>query len=801
MRLKISIVVLATLAMLAGAPISSAQRTTATFAGIVTDPSGAVLPGAEIQIVNEGTSARMQQLTGETGEFVFNFVPVGTYTLTIGMPGFKTYESPGIPLGAAQNVRRTYTLEVGSINDNVTVTGEALMVNTISPEQRFSLDTLEVTSLPMINRNITNILSIGSGLTRGEATSNGFGGNRFRLNGLGGTSMSVTADGTDAAGHPGEGSLSGYGSFNKIDVMSSESVTEAQIVKGVIPAEYGSAMAGNISLIMRSGSNEWHGSLFHRYEGSLFSARNPVVAREPNSVWNQFGGSIGGPIKRDRIFFFFAYEGYRQRTSVATTPLVPTPYFRDIMMTSLPFPETRTLLDYYPLPNQAYAPTDLLARWVGSGIRQNDDDHFDVKADYLVGGGTFSLTFSGGHPDQIQANLQPLNPQIVKVTSRRANASYVIGRGRWVSSSRVGYNQNYQDKYEKFWLERDPNRTATIPGWTHISAISFPGMTGLNREARNWGMIPSWSVDQQISLVRGTHSLKFGGNFNLVQGGTPDSESGLVTYQTLQDLMRNEPASVLFNGGQPVFWSRMVNFGFFVQDDWRINRKLVLNLGLRNDRYGHYGPHTRYDSQPAGLFNFDGLIDATNFIWGPARDPEKPFESDSLSLGPRFGFAYTADSDGDFVLRGGFGVNFQSFDLQSYETQVTRPDIPRSRTFTRAEAAALGLKWPFYNGDIAGIVEADAKARPQLASATRDNPHTKPPYAMNYTFGIQRALSSSLVLETAFVGTRGVKFNMTRQANQIDRITGLRPNPNDIQVNYIDNSQQTNFNSWQTSLR
>jgi hypothetical protein len=286
-----------------------------------------------------------------------------------------------------------------------------------------------------------------------------------------------------------------------------------------------------------------------------------------------------------------------------------------------------------------------------------------------------------------------------------------------------------------------------------------------------------------------------------VQGGTPDSESGLVTYQNLQDLMRNEPASVLFNGGQPVFLSRMINFGFFVQDDWRINRRLVLNLGLRNDRYGHYAPRTRYTSQPAGLFNMDGLIDAVNFIWGPARNPEKPFESDSLSLGPRFGFAYTADSQGDFVVRGGFGVNFQSFDLQSYETQVTRPNIPRSRTFTRAEAAELGLKWPFYNGDIADLVEAEAKARPQLASATRDNPHTRPPYAMNYTLGIQRALTSSLVLETAFVGTRGVKFNMTRQANQIDRITGLRPNPNDIQVNYIDNSQQTNFNSWQTSLR
>jgi len=793
--------VLAGLLLVTMADPSLAQRTTATFAGIVTDPSGAVLPGAEVQMVNEGTSAVTQQLTGETGEFLFNFVPVGSYTLKIGMPGFKTYEGRGIPLGASQNVRRTYVLEVGNITDNVTVTGEAPMVNTLSPEQRFNLETLEVRNLPMINRNITNVLTVGSGLTKGEATANGFGGNRFRLNGLGGTSMTVTADGTDASGHPGEGSLSLYGSYNKIDVMSAESVSEAQVVKGVIPAEYGSAMAGSVSLIMRSGTNQWHGSLFHRYEGSVLSARNPILAREPNSVWNQFGGSLGGPIKRDRAFFFFAYEGYRQRTTVATTPIVPTPYFRDIMMRSLPFPETKIMLDYYPLPNQPYAPTDLLARWIGSGVRQNDDDHVDFKTDYLVGGGNFYLTFSGGHPYQVNANLQPLDPLIVNVKARRASANYVIGRGRWTSSTRAGYNQNFQNKYEKLWLEKNPAKPETIPGWQSVPTISYPGMTGLNREKRNWGAIPSWSLDQQVALLSGTHSWKFGGSLNLIQGGTPDSESGLVTYQNLQDLMQNEPASVLFNGGQPAFWSRMVNFGFFLQDDWRVNRKLVLNLGARYDRYGHYVGYTRYDSQPAGLFNMDGLIDAVNFAWGPPRDPLKPFENDNLSIGPRFGFAYTADSRGDFVVRGGFGVNFQGFDLQSYETQVTRPFIPRTRTFTRAESAALGLKWPFYGGDIADRVATEARARPQLASATRDNPQTKPPYAMNYTLGFQRALTSSLVLESAFVGTRGVKFNMTRTGNQIDRITGLRPNPNDIQVSYIDNSQQTNFNSWQTSLR
>jgi hypothetical protein len=140
---------LATLVLIAAASVGLAQRTTATFAGIVQDSTDAVLPGAEAELINEGTSAPLQRVTNETGEFVFDFVPAGTYTLRIRLPGFRTYESRGIVLGAAQNVRRTYTLEVGAVTDSVTVTSEAALVKTLSPEQA-NLDTLQIANLPML---------------------------------------------------------------------------------------------------------------------------------------------------------------------------------------------------------------------------------------------------------------------------------------------------------------------------------------------------------------------------------------------------------------------------------------------------------------------------------------------------------------------------------------------------------------------------------------------------------------------------------------------------------------------------
>jgi carboxypeptidase family protein/TonB-dependent receptor-like protein len=800
MTLNARIIAVAALVALMLSGVSYGQRTTATFAGILTDPSGAVLPGAEVQLINEGTNAVTTQLTSEIGEFLFDFVPAGTYTLKISLPGFKTYESRAIPLGAAQNVRRPYALEVGNVTDNVTVTGEAPLVNTLSAEQRNSLETVEVNVLPIANRNITSILDIASGLTKQE-TTDGRSANRFQLNGLGGSTMSVTANGVDANGNAGAMQLSGYFGFTKISVMSTESVAEVQIIKGVIPAEYGSALSGNLSLITKSGTNEWHGSLFHRYEGSVLSARPQFLTSKNNSVWNQFGGSLGGPIKKNRDFFFVAYEGYRQRTSLPVNVSVPTPRFRDIMLTSLPYAETKLLLDYYPLPNQPYASDALLATFIGPGPKEADDDHVDAKVDTLLASGNLSLAYASGHPYQSDGSaVNPLDPLVFTSRSRRVSLNYVLTHGAWTSSSRAGYNVNWLARIHKFWYVMDPKQAESTPGWRRVERISYPGMSGLAGENQTRGIVPSYSFEQQFAYLQGKHSWKFGGMLSLPAGGRPGTDAMTLSYLNLQQLMANQPNSIVFDPGKNDFTFHMINFGFFLQDDWRVNRKLVLNLGVRYDRFGHFVAKPLHENQPAGLFNLDGLRNASTFDFGPLRDPSNPHESDNLSIAPRFGFAYTLDQRGDFVLRGGFGVNFQGFDTQSYESRVGRTTkFPSSRTFTAAEVAARGWKYPMYVEDMAKVIEAEAGPIPQVGNLF--DPHQHPPYAMNFTLGIQRALTPSLMFETAFVGSRGVKLTMVRTYNQPDRVTGIRPNPNLGQAGYNDGSQQSVYYSWQSSLR
>jgi len=792
----------AALYVLAAVSIGISQGTTARLAGIVQDSTGAVLPGVEASLTNEGTSTALQTVTNESGEFLFDFIPAGTYTLKLSLPGFKGFESRGIPLGAAQSLRRTYTLEVGVVTDSVTVTGEATIVNTLSPEQRLTLDTLQVTNLPMINRNVTSIIEYsGAGLTKGEALVSGAGGTRFRMNGLGGSAMTATANGTNASGFAASNLLGGYGGFTKIDIMSADAVGEVQVVKGVIPAQYG-GLSGNVSFITKSGTNDLHGSLFYRYEGSALSARQPFLSTEPNSVWNQFGGSLGGPIIRNKFFFFFAYEGYRQRSSTTLTNDVPTPLFRDILLKSLPFPETEIVLKYYTLPNQPYGPGDYLGRWVGPGLSNQNDDHFDTKLDYTIGGGNLSVTFTGAHPSQDQAAQQPLNPRTFRGKMLRGNASYVIGRGRWTSATYFGINASPGERIEKFFNERDPAKPEIEGGVGRgVPAIMYTGMTAIaQRERKKWGVTPSYYIEEQIGLFRGAHSFKFGGKLDLRRGGAPDQTNAGVTYQTLNDVMNNTPSQVNLNMQQSEFYRWTMNgVSLFLQDDWRATRKLVLNLGLRYDRFGAFVATGKPPEDQTAIYNPNGLLNSDKFIWGPLRDVNQPYENDDFNFGPRFGFAYSIDGKGDFALRGGFGLNFSGFDGSSFETTPNRaPGLPVTVNFSRAESAQYGLKFPAYNEDMVAIVLAQNRG-PQ--ASTRINPNFQSPYAMNYSLEIQRALTPSLVFETGYVGSRGVKFNLGRTFNPVDRITGIRPNPDDIQGTYLDNSQQTNFNSWQTSLK
>jgi hypothetical protein len=572
-----------------------------------------------------------------------------------------------------------------------------------------------------------------------------------------------------------------------------------QIVKGVVPAEYGQALAGNLNIITKSGSNAWQGSLFERYEGGALSAKPALLREKPESTWNQYGGSLGGPIARDRAFFFAAFEGYRQKTSIPLNANVPTQRFRDLALASLPGPETRLFLDQYPLPTEPVTGDALAGVFIGPGDKENKDEHVDLRTDMRIRDGNLSATFTGGHPYLAQASVLPGRPRVWKSLTRRATASYALARGRWSSETRFGTSYNWLSRTDPYFNVTDPAAPPETTRDDHrgVARLGFPGITNPEGEQHVRGTVPSYTLNQQITIVTDRHGIKFGGIYNLFRGGRWNYAAPTVQFDNLADLLANRPRISMSFPSPESTWAT-TNFGFFIQDDWRVSSKLVVNLGVRYDYFGRYRIAGVDPSVPASIVNLDGPL-TENFTFGPLRPLDRIYEDDKgLNLGPRVGFAYNVDGRGTTVVNGGWGLMFQPYDVQNFEPSISNVALPRAQSYTVQEAAALGLKWPLYSNDLANRLLA--QNLPPIVGILID-PNLQAPYAQVFTLSLQRALTNRLVAEAGYVGTRGYKFGMSRNYNEPDRLTGIRPNPLLSSAAYLDNAQKTTYHSLQTSLR
>lgn len=771
--------------LLSAAALCTAQVTTATFYGAVNDPTAAVISGADVSLLNEGTQAVLRQTSDSAGEFAFNFVPVGTYTLRIEARGFKIAVNTGLKLSAGESVRRSFNLEVGAVSEIVEVEATTPLVNTVSPEQRETITTAQVQELPLSRRNVAGAVTLTSGVTRsgGDVYLNG--------SGRGGTSISV--DGTDATSNPERPSLAMFGDFNYINGISIEAVGELQITKGVIPAEYTRSLGGNVNIITRSGTNQFHGSLFENFRADDLNARNQFLRTKPPVTFNQFGGSIGGPIIRNRIFAFGVYEGYRERAFQPVSGNVPTQRLRDDLIRSVP--AYKPFLDLFPLPNQPHNLSGITGQFIGAGSLSSDENHFVIKPDVrITDNATASVTWARFRPTRTVPRVQEANFRSFTGKTDRVTAIVTLFRSRWTSESRYGYNNNNVDRLDGIYDIVDAGQPETSPGGRRIPCIYGPGF-GDCGEIGSWGA-PNHSFDQKFGFVTGRHSFKFGGVYFRRSIGRQNIENPQYFYNSEADLLANVPNTVQFTFGVNPYTAVAHEFGLFIQDDWRINPRLTINLGLRYDYFGAYVAGGAGDSGPFS-FNRAGFIDS-RFTLGPIRPTDSPYDSDKLNLGPRVGFSYNPDGRSKTVIRGGASTMFTNLAGETF-TQTVQNSLkdPFRSAFSRQEAARLNLRYPAFNQDVLPLVSGGASG----GSPRVLRPDMEAAYAINLYLGIQRELFRNVAVETAYVANRGVKWQTARNANLPDRFTGARPNPAFATIDYWDNSDNTWYNAWQTSVR
>lgn len=602
----------------------NAQVTTATLYGVVRDSTGAVLPGAGIIATHQGTNLSRDMTTDERGEFALPALPAGPYILKIELPGFKTYNNQGLELGVGQTVRQTFVLEVGQLSENITVSESTPLVATATAAQQESLGILEVTQLPIARRNLVGLMTLAPGVT--ENSTGIAGGGNIRLNGVAEGGTAITIDGTDAVSNPETRGTGTYGGQNQISVMSIEAVAELQVIKGILPAEYGGAAGGQVNMLSRSGTNQFHGSLFENYQGEEFSARDPFLTSRPKpSVrFNQFGGSVGGPIIRNRAMFFAAYEGYREAAGVTVQGTVPTQPVRDQILRALPFAETRIVLDQLPLPNEPINAE--VGRYRTAKERERRDNHVTAKGDVVVFNGNLSVTYTRMRPYTKNPSYYVTNNQRFFNQQDRIAAQYVLARGPWVSESRFGYNRSFLDRYQDFWFVLDPAKPAETEKTTVGRRMPLFNVTNLfgttSAEILELKGHTS-SADQKVSRIVGAHNLKAGFRWMRNGGGKTNPQNPSHSYQSLADLLANIPNSVRLDNGKPPHDGHVDEIGGFIQDDWRVNNRFVLNLGLRYDYYPTIGIRAKTNT-PAEIVNLEPPTDLRKMDFGAFRDAKKP---------------------------------------------------------------------------------------------------------------------------------------------------------------------------------
>ena len=750
------------------------QVTTATLYGTVLDPSSAAIPQATVTVTNDGTQFVSRAITDGKGEFILTFLPVGSYTVSAKGTSFREERRTNLELGASQRVRLTFTLQIGATADSVTVVEGPPVLNTVSAEQRENVRTEQVRELPVARRDWTTLLNLGAGVSQ-SGVGNTFG---ISLNGLPSAGISITVDGTDAAGDPEYNTLAMYQGQNYIKAVSTEAIAEVNVVKGIMSAEVANTLSGNINVITRSGTNEFHGSLFANNQTENLNARNQFLVTKAPLVFNQFGGSVGGPIIRNKLFFFGVYEGYRQVGRVSVNGFLPTQEFRNVAIAAVP--AYKRFLDLVPLPNSPVAPAAVAGFYQNAHANPAHDNHGVVRVDYNISDANrLSLRYTRGRPYQETPRLNYNNPRGFIYISEIGSASFIHAAARWSSETRFGHNN--MDMQRKDGI----GEFLSVPCLNSLANSGF-GFGGCGEDHNKGGH--NQSFEQVFALTSGRSSLKAGANFLRRLTYRSRTLQERFNYASVDDFLANIPSSMTFWAGENPIDVSNWQLGFFVQDDFRASRRLILNFGVRYD----------YNSVPTAT---DGRLfvrgEPTGF--GAYRPAESIYNSDKNNFSPRAGFAWTVDSTAKTVVRGGAGMFISPPALflvmdSVRNTKTTPYDI----TLGRVEGQQLGLRYPNTNAQGYARFNVNPNAPDSGTAISSNYPN---PYSLQWNLSVQRQLTSSLALETSYTGTRGLKLPFKREMNLVDRQNGVRPDPRFLQFTFLSPADSSSYHAMQTSLR
>ena len=748
----------------------TAQTTTATISGVVTDETGGVLPGSQLVVTNVATGVRRSTTADERGRYVVAQLPPGPYEVTVTMTGFETLVRTGMTLAVGQEAVLNLNMRVGAVTEQVTVVGEAPLVNTATSAVAGVVEQKRIEQLPLNGRDFTQLALIEPGVVsvrNADAVATKGYGVRVAAAGSRADQTAWLLDGTNIksmANFGTPGSSSGL-------LLGVDAVREFQVLTSNYSAEYGGNSGAVVNMVTKSGTNELHGTVYEFLRNDNFDARNSFdVPDKPEFKRNQFGFSLGGPVYKEKAFFFGNYEGLRQRLGLTRLALVPDENahrglipdgsggLTQVQVAS----STRPFLDTYPLPNAGPLldskgnPTGLGNLFIPGSNRINQD-YFMGRVDYTLSeNSTLFGRFAFDDTENSNPDPLPVTDNVVPTQTGYYTIQYArILNPRFLSTSRLAFNRTV--------LDSDVALNVDFPAGTFTfnpkvpSQVGFTGATELGPTDRNiFGSTQTlWQGSQNFVYTPGNHSLKFGGNlefyeFNNFGGG---GDTGDYAWGSLREFLVDaelDDFAVTVPGSSTHRSFRQEVIGFYFQDDWRWRPNFTWNVGLR------YEPFTTPRERHGRVSVVKDWPNATHF------DVGVPFwDNPSLkNFSPRVGFAWDPTGDGKTAVRSGFGI-FYVNTLGFYYRSMSQKNPPFAGNIeeplgnmaeTIAEVRKLGP----------GILTPEMTPESEMEVIQWD---LDPTYEVKFNLTLERELPGNVSVSVGYLGGRGVHLWRSTVAN------------------------------------
>lgn len=772
-------------------------QVSASISGRVEDPSGAAVSGATVTVKSLETGATRTTVTGESGNFQLLSLPVGAQELKAEKPGFKAVVRTGINLEVGQEAVANLRLEVGDVAQQVDVVAENPLVNTTTAPSAGVVDEREIKDLPLNGRSFDNLITLNPGAinytlkSANTSTSNGNtfsvdgrrpGDNIFLLNGIeytGSSQLAITP-----------GGVSG-------ELLGIDAVREFNVLTDTYSAEYGKRSGAQVIVVTQSGTNAIHGTVFEFLRNSDLDARNffDQTASAPPFRRNQFGAALGGPIKKNRLFIFGNYEGFRQAQDLSSVAVVPDAQVRQGLLPpttaggsyAAPSNLNPAMLKYmslWPVANGPEVYVEPIVNGVASGTplpsgtayyysHPNEnirEDFGTTRTDYSISERdslTGAYTIDDGNSlipqaDPLFASYSLLRNQVASVQETHIISPRMLNTFRF-GFSRAGYNLDPRslttfDPSLSFVTGQGPGGIV-IGGGTTTTGPAALTSAGPNNAANVWNRRNLFTVSDDIQMTRGIHQISAGIWFQRVQDNEDAASRtvGVATFASLATFLAGTVTTFQVVPDPNELGWRSLFGAWYVEDTIRLRRNLTVNLGLRHEFTTGWneesGRAANYVTDSSGVLETNPLVSSSAFTQNNA----------TKLFGPRVGLAWDVFGNGKTSIRTGFGTYYSLIDDLSFQLNSVPP--------ANGSASYSGALLPLL--PVTPGVQPPPSCGPNVPTPCTTyapvgvQPNAQTPTVEEWNFRVEQQLTGNTVLRVAYVGSHGYHGLVSIDPNSI----------------------------------